>query len=340
MASSQVRVHDCFDVLAGESKPQKCNCPNYVSPQVAQELIHSGKAKFLNRRSIALLVVRNRAARVANPEVFAANETDYEFVRKFRTLLPKSKLSKGDVLDGIKNPEKFNGSDDYPVCRQLSEHYWNKVLVNCRLSILSGQFLTDAVHGRGKLISGGIDSEKIPEPEAQPEKEISGRVKAANFRKGEFNGGIISSPGSEPDELSQEGSHGDNLPTYGKLAAPVNRHKFRCDPNQAELNAYFTWNMDQIFAHILSLQIQGYSEEIIMAEIMRIVDPVFSKEAVTLICSGCGIHEKRVLHVPPDVAVQDKQSFTCKKCNGYLTDEGRRMSARKHAVLKPEVLAA
>ena len=53
MAASQVRVHDCFDVLAGESKPPKCNCPNRVSPQEAQELIESGKAKSLNRRSTA-----------------------------------------------------------------------------------------------------------------------------------------------------------------------------------------------------------------------------------------------------------------------------------------------
>src|ERR1700752_1516533 len=103
----------------------KCNCPRRVSPEEAQELVDSGKAKSLNRRSIALLGVRNPAARAATPQVFAANETDHEFVQKFRALLPKSKLSESDVLDGIKNPEKFNGSDAYAAARKLSEHYWN-----------------------------------------------------------------------------------------------------------------------------------------------------------------------------------------------------------------------
>jgi len=331
MESSQVRVHDCFDVLAGESKPLKCNCPNRVSPQEAQELVDSGKAKFLNRRSIASLVVRNPVARVANREVFAANETDHEFIQKFRTSMPGSKLSESDLLDGIKNPEQFNGSDAYPAGRQLSKHYWNKALVNRGLSKFRGEFLTNAPHGRGKLISGGIDSEKVPEPEAQSEKEMSGHVKAANFRKGEFNGGIISSPGSEPD---------DYLPGYGKFAAPVNRHRIRCDPNQAGLNAYFTWEMDQIVATFLSLQKKGYSEERIMAEILQYVIPVFSKKTETLICRGCGIHTERELQVPPDVAVKANLSFTCKKCNGLLTDEGRRVPPSKVHVPKDEAKAA
>jgi len=339
MASSQVRVHDCFDVLAGESKPRKCHCPKRVSRQEAQEFVGSGEATFLNRRSIALLTVRNPAARIANREVFVANETDHNFVQEFRTLLPKSKLIESDVLDAIENPEKFDGSDAYEPARQLSEHYWNRVLVNSRLSISSGEFLTDAVRGRGKLISGGYDSEKVSILKARSAQQGSRHVKAANFRKGEFNGGIVSSPGSEPDEF-QEGFNPGSRLRYAKPGAQVNSHNIPCDTNQAELSTYFKWDMDQICAHVLSLQIQGYSEERVMADILQNIIPVFVKKSVTLICRECGIHEEQVLNVPPDVAIQDKQSFTCKKCNGLLTDEGRRMLARKYVVLKPEVLAA
>jgi len=327
MVSSQVRVHDCFDVLAGESKPLKCNCPKRVSPEEAQELVESGKAKLLNRRSIALLGVRNPAARAANPEVFAANETDHEFVQQFRRLVPKSKLSESDVLDGIKNLEKFNGSDAYPAARRLSEHYWNTALVNRKLSMSRGEFLTDAPHGRGKPISVGIDSDKISKLRAQYDKEGSGRVKAANFRKGEFNDGIISSPGSEPDKFSSE-----NL--------RVNRHDLPCDPNQDVLDDHFAWEMDQIVATFLSLQNKGYSEERIMAEISQHVVQVFSKKAVTLICRVCGTHTEGVLQLPPDVPAQDKQPFTCKKCNGRLMDGGRRTSPRKAHVPKEEAKAA
>ena len=54
MSASLVRVHDCFDVLAGESKPPKCNCPHRISHEKAQELIDSGKAKRLNSRSMSV----------------------------------------------------------------------------------------------------------------------------------------------------------------------------------------------------------------------------------------------------------------------------------------------
>lgn len=111
MATSHVRVHDCFDVLAGESKPPRCKCPTRVSPEVAQALIASGKAKSLNSWAIVSLLVRNPAARAANPKALATHETEQEFIQAFRKLSPKSQLSDGEVLEIVKNPERFKESD-------------------------------------------------------------------------------------------------------------------------------------------------------------------------------------------------------------------------------------
>src|ERR1700677_2482437 len=206
MAASRIRVHDCFDVLAGESKPPKCKCPNVIDPEAARELVANGKARVLSPRSIVSLAVHNSVARIANGRIFAANQTDHEFVQEFRKLFADVKLSDADILARVKNPEKFNGSATDEVLLRLSAHYWNKVLENQGLAESRGEFLADAPHGKGRLISGGYDSEKISRVHAHNGRDGGRRVKTANFRKGAFNDGILSSAGFGPDKFGTEDS--------------------------------------------------------------------------------------------------------------------------------------
>jgi hypothetical protein len=165
-------------------------------------------------------------------------------------------------------------------------------------------------------------------------------VKASNFRKGEFNGGIINSPGSAPDKYEEE-LHGFWPLGFDKLAS-VKSHDMACDPNQATYSLSFKWDQHQIATIVLSLQKKGYSRDQIMAEISHtFVKPGFARKGVILVCRGCGESTERVLDIPPDVIVQEKQYFICKVCNGLLRECGRhRLPRRKVPILTPEGLAA
>jgi hypothetical protein len=317
MATSQIRFHDCFDFLAGESKPRKCKCPNRVAPSEARRLVASGKAKLLNSRSIVSLTVHSAGTAIS--EDFT--ETDRQFIRAFRTLVPELNLSNSDALDAIKDPQNAIGARAHGASCQLSESYWNKVLADQKLSISRGQFVSDAPHGQGELIYGGRGSEEVSNFRALFNKLISRRVKAANFRKGEFNDGIIGSVGAAPDDFDS-----GLLPLQEQ--ATTNTRRF--DPYKAELNAYFKWEIGEISANVLSLMKNGYSAEKILTEILQNVFPVFDKKPVILNCRECDVATMRILNVPKNVGVLDKQTFICKFC----VREGL------YAVLKPEDLGS
>lgn len=184
--------------------------------------------------------------------------------------------------------------------------------------------MPDAPHGKGRLVSGGYDSKKISKVSFQSSRNGGRRVKAAYFRKGGLNGGLLTSAGVGPDEFERDDSrnnfNGARERFHRNFESPV-----RCEAGQ-------------IASLVLSLKAKGYSEEKIMDEVNRSVQPELEEKQVTLTCRGCGRQTKRVLNIPPDVLIPENQPFICKDC--VAPSKNRRATAKVCRDPKPQALAA
>jgi hypothetical protein len=250
-----------------------------------------------------LLSVRNPVVRKNRPEVFDCRETEQKFIQKFRSLL-RSNLSDKDALAAVQHPEHVGELGNRESLLRLSQHYWNETLCNLGSSMNQGIFLSEALRGCGRLVTGGYDSNKIEFVDAHHRRDGTRRVKAANFVARSFNGGIIASVGHGPDDFISESPDS-------------------CKDQKAE------WNVMVTLIAITNsfLQNQRLSQEEIMSEMLRIFDPTFNKKNVTLVCA-CGARENRELRLPEGVQADAEMPFTCKTCNGPSSKVSRSRTRR------------
>jgi hypothetical protein len=239
--------------------------------------------------------------------LFDCRETEQKFIQKFRSLL-RSNLSDKDALAAVQHPEHFGELGKRGSLLRLSQHYWNETLCNLGSSVSRGIFLPEAPSGRGRLVTGGYDSNQIEIVDAQHRTDGTRRVKAANFVARSFNGGIIASVGHGPDDFISESPDS-------------------CKDQMAECNVMVTL----IAVTNSFLQNQRLSQEEIMSEMQHIFDPTFNKKSVTLVCA-CGVRENRELRLPVGVQADAEMPFTCKTCNGPYPKVRRSRIRRTAAV--------
>jgi hypothetical protein len=186
----RVKVHRCFNQLAGQEKPKSCSCKDKISFADASGIIARGEADWLLVRNPKTnnLVKFERAivARASKQEIKAQakqlqtyHKNETAILERFRKLLEKE-VSKGDLPPAVLkisemelraylgSPEtlrdifpEFGIDPLWGKVVKLSSDFWINHADAVKISEDSGRFMKLAPQGRGKVVTGGYDSEKL-----------------------------------------------------------------------------------------------------------------------------------------------------------------------------------